>query len=82
MINILADISVQCVKSKQKLSRYQWRKSIYFIYERFLFERDQLLLNLHNNNHKKLVRKHHENHPKALQLWNNSEERKNLISQV
>lgn len=32
MINILADVSIYCVKNKDKLGRFQWRTSIFFLY--------------------------------------------------
>lgn len=82
MVNILADITVYCVKNKVKLSRFNWRSSVYFIYERFLHERNLLFKNILNNDIKKIVRSHHELNQQSAQLWANSQHRKDLITQI
>jgi len=55
LINILGDITVKSINLKDKLANFQWRQGIYFIYERFYYERVNFVTNLNSNN-KKIVR--------------------------
>jgi len=70
------------VKNKTKLTRFNWRASIYFIYERFLYERNLLFKHILNNDSTKLVRKHREINQLSVKSWASSQHRKDLITQV
>ena len=57
MINILGDISVNCVRNKAHLKQTKWRVSVFFLYERFYWERVELLKYLKSAEVQKLIRK-------------------------
>lgn len=43
MINIMGNICVKSVKNRGFLSDLDWRKPVYFIYERFCWERKNIV---------------------------------------
>ena len=46
MLNILGDITVKAIRIKTELEGVSWKKIIFFLYERFFFERNQWLVHL------------------------------------
>ena len=39
LVNLLGSVCLGVIRAKNKLTALQWRKPVYFIYERFLYER-------------------------------------------
>jgi hypothetical protein len=43
MINILGNICVKSVRNRNELNEFPWRKVVYFIYERFCYQREKIV---------------------------------------